>query len=148
MAEYATEDQVKAYLDATGTAYEDADVTRLIDQCEREVDNGIGVRARDATTGLRYVPANLVAYKADALARAVGAQVEYHLVKGEGFFAEFRPQQTTGRDYSVAEREPYLAPKARMELSTAGLMKLTAGSTHRYPWGDIPNQNVDDIVFP
>jgi len=102
---YANAADCTDYID--GLVIDDpASFDRLIARAERDVDGLLGAYPRDATTGLKWDPTRLYAWQADALARAVAAQVEYLLaldVVGAGASAIIGRQATAvkGPDFEV-----------------------------------------------
>lgn len=123
---------------------EDSDsLQRVIDIAERDIDMAMGPGHRDDTTGLKINPTTLVDYRKRALARAVAYQTEYRLVKQDAFFINFRPEERSGPEGSSKGREPFIAPKAQMELAYGNLYRLVTGHGRRGNVYDIPNQNID-----
>jgi len=146
MSTYATLSQVrKVYT----SSLSDDDLKKLIDTAEREINMALGNWSLDLETGLKLDPTRLAGFRSISLYRAVAFQCEYHEVKGEAFFIEFRAQTTSGRDFNLQGQEPYIAPKASQELANARLYRLTAGAPYPYGLlGSLPNQNFDDFVYP
>lgn len=149
MATYAVQQDVVDYI--PGFVVDDATaLEQLIEICERDVDNAMGHKRWmvNETTGLRLDPTQLTSFQAKQLARAVAAQVEYRLAKGEDFFVAFRPDAQSGPDGAITGKEPFLAPKARMELARAGLFRLWGRMVTRRPWrlSSLPNQNIGDFL--
>jgi len=123
---------------------EDSDSLQLMmDIAERDVDMALGPGYRNPTTGLKIDPTTLVEFRRLALSRAVAYQTEYRLVKGDAFFVNLRPDARSGPEGSFEGREPYIAPKAQMELSYGNLYRLVTGHGRRGNVYDIPNQNID-----
>lgn len=122
---------------------DDADSLELvIQQAERDVDMALGPGWRSPTTGLKITPLTLVEYRKNALSRAVAYQAEYRMIKGDAFFVSFRPESQSGPDGSITGQEPFIAPKASMELAYGNLYRLVTGHGKRGNVYDLPNQNV------
>lgn len=148
MSTYATLEDLDDDFPNIATRYpDDAERQKLLDEAEDDVDMSLGVYPPDASTGLKLNPAVLLGYQKIALKKAVFAQVEYRLVKGPAFFIESRPENQSGPEGSREGKEPYLGPKARMQITRAHLFRLTSSNSRgRAQQIFIPNQNVDDNV--
>lgn len=138
MALYATQDDVAEYVIGT-VDISDIDLAeRLLEQCERELDD-ILVRNTWSWDDARKIdPAILAPYQAAALMRATCAQFEYHRTMGEDFFVKPQPErvrQPEGGGYDG--RLPVIAPKAYRELADSDLLHTTGslGGVDRQGWG-------------
>lgn len=124
MSVYATRADVEAYGVAVPAG---AAGQAIIDRAERDVDRSL--RGPLLDTGLRYNPAEtsvaaagyLTAVRKEALKRAVAAQTEYRLAKGEDFFIHAQHSRVSGPDFTTEGRLPYIGPKVYQELSGTGL---------------------------
>lgn len=101
----------------------DEELTRLLFQCETEIDNHLSV---PYTVD---IPRKIILEEQEettirGLRNATCAQAEYHLHMGEAFFVEGNiiPE---GPDTTMARRAPKIAPKAMTELVQAGLIRMT-----------------------
>lgn len=144
MTAYATtsdfEDIVPDFTVSNPTALE-----ARLNEATNDIDAALGRIGRNSTTGNKLQPATLLTWQQESLKRACCYQAEYRIVKGPDFFINFRPDTTSGPDGVVTGREPYLAPKCRMELTQARLFRLWGGiGMHPY-WYPVPNQNIDDL---
>lgn len=119
------------------TALED-----VLVKASRDVEYAVGRYGRDETTSQKFDPTVMTAWQLTCLKNAVCAQAEYRMMKGEEFFVNFRPQSTSGPDGRVEGKEPYLAPRASLELTQGRLFKLWGGRGQRPMW--YPNQNIGD----
>lgn len=120
MGLYATVGDVNSYIPG-GSGLTDPELEKVIEAASRDIDRASGYRGWDEATGLFFTPGDLSAPRATGLSRAVAAQVEYRLTKGEQFFIEAqRPSQAD------QTREPRVGPKAIEELSAVGL-RVTTG---------------------
>lgn len=117
------------------------DETSLLEEAQDLIDLAVGRYPVDPTTGLKFVPATMLAPAAASLSLATIYQGEYMLIKGPEFFIEEVPLDPSGPDGSQKGREPLLAPKARRKLSQAGLFNLIGRSQVPFP-----NQNWQDYV--
>lgn len=118
-----------------------ADKAALLEEAQDYIDLAVGRYVVDPTTGLKFVPANMLDPAVEALSLATIYQAEYMLIKGPEFFIEEVPLDPAGPDGSQKGREPLLAPKARRKLSQAGLFNLIGRSQVPFP-----NQNWQDYV--
>lgn len=127
MATYATQADFEAYVE--GWVTEDAAaLERLLKRAEKDIDREINTvvpegTVPDPTTDLIILPIELDAWRKKSLSRAVCAQAEYRLAKGEDFFVE--KQMRVGEFATTSAKEPRLAPKAKEELLQGQFLALT-----------------------
>lgn len=120
---YTTTAAVQAYCTDLVVLPAGAELDRLIERCERDVDRQVAPVTRDTATGLRVKPAtDLAGWQAQALSRAVGAQVAYRVTMGDEFFLEDQFASVSGPEFSTRGQRARLAPEAREELLAAGLL--------------------------
>lgn len=118
---YATASEVDDYLfEAQINPPEQGPTPELIERAERDVDRVIGGPLPEGAA-LRLDPALLTDSQRTALARAVGAQVEYRLLSGETSFAE--SEDVSGPDLTVISRWTRIGPKVAEELAGHGLIR-------------------------
>lgn len=121
MPTYASAAQIEALLpgvDVTDAAAFD----RLIERAERDVDDLLGPWPRSVQLGgLKWDLSRLDAWQADAVRRAVAAQVEYLLAVGEHTFVTPTPTRTKGPDFEVeygdGGQRPRHGPRVAVELA-------------------------------
>lgn len=125
MSTYATLAEWRAYPENRAPT-SDAEAQSILDAAERDVEMGaLGpVGRRWLATGLKYDPATMAAWKADALMRAVCAQANYRVLQGPDFFEEAQYDSVSAK-VSVQGRLPMIAPRVRMELLNTGLVVNT-----------------------
>lgn len=128
-----------------GFVVEDSDALEtILAQAENDIDAAVGL-GPEGSSIRKFDPDNLNTGQSSALARATAAQAEYRMHMGEQFFIEGRQKEVRGRDGQIQGPLPYLAPKARIELTRGRLFNLWGGrATNGFTL--IPNQNVDDII--
>jgi hypothetical protein len=134
MGAYATGEEVAAYLsdnpdldlppgvDEDGEAIPSSELERLIAHAERDVDRAIGGPPVLLATGLRLDPTALSAAQRGALARAVGAAVEYRLsIDSEALVGadDYVPSEVS--IINRAGRPP--GPRVAEEMSGYGLIR-------------------------
>lgn len=145
MPTYADAAAVKAYtsIDALD-ALADAEIDKLLIEAERDIDSAVGARARDETTGLKFVPSTLTTHEEDVLSRATCAQVEYRFIMGPEFFIRAQHDRTKGPEFEVDGKLPIVGPKTWRELEGSGLLALTTSyaGIDAPPWADFA-YNVD-----
>lgn len=126
---YATITDCRDYIDTADDGVADADLEKVLDAAEHDVDNALITPVADnrSATGLRYDPSALLPWQTVALTRAVCAQVEYRLVMGPDFFIQAQHDRVQGPDFRTFGRLPYLGPKAVRELEGSGLIALVGG---------------------
>lgn len=138
MSTYAHPQDLTNYLaDTNVTAPVDAGAAdRLLQRAEYEVDTllaGFGVP--NSSTGLKYNPTvDLQDWQQSALARAVCAQAEYHLVMGDEFFVQGQYDQWQGPDFGASGKLPYFGPKVSMELAGTGIARSAGVSSVSTSW--------------
>jgi hypothetical protein len=142
MPEYSSPDDY-ADFDPTFTVPDDTtELEAVLTVAERDIEYAIGVYGR-SSTGSKIDVDGLDEWRSTCLIRAVCAQAQYHMFKGEEFFASGRPTAQSSREGSIASQEPYIGPKASTELSRGGFYRLTTGHGRLNPYA-LPNQNIDD----
>lgn len=128
---YATDADLTAY--AAEVGYTDrlpdaAARANLLAAAEHDVDDLIGLGARDPGTGLYYTAADVAAMgtdQADPLKRAVCAQVLYRIEMGPEHFVRAQRERVTGRAFSADGKLPIVGPQAERELLHSDLQQLT-----------------------
>lgn len=136
---YATSDDYNAF-DPANTI-PDAELDPLLSAASKEIDWALGLYGRNTTTGDKIDPTLLVQWRKDALAWATCAQAQYHLFKGEEFFASLRPQRQTSREGTIEGQEPFISPRASAELTRGYFYRLAVGKDSSQYLYDLPNQN-------
>jgi hypothetical protein len=119
-------------------------VTRLLETCERDVDRELRLltgTTRNATTGLKIDPADLTAWQANRLSRAVCAQYLYRTQQTPEFFSRPQYDETRGPDFSTKGRLQRVSPDVYDELDGTGLLRVSgigsismAAYSDEYPW--------------
>lgn len=84
---------------------------RLVMRAERDVDSLLGPLGRYSDTGLKVNPADLEEWAADALKRAVAAQVEHLIAVGPANVAAPAAKRTKGPDFEVEHGDGGAAPR-------------------------------------
>lgn len=141
MPTYATAADVRAYtqLDALD-ALADADIEKLIDAAERDIDSAVGHFTIEDGQTLKFAPiSKLDTTQRDTLNRATCAQVEYRHVMGPEFFVRAQHAKVSGPEFSTEGTLPEVGPGAWRELEGSGLLKLTTtwgGRGSDPPWRD------------
>jgi hypothetical protein len=135
---YATPEDYAAF--DPSSQMEDTELEPLLATAQKDIDWALGLYGRDVDTGDKINVEMLTAWRAAALAWAVCAQAQYHLFKGEEFFASLRPLRQSSREGSIEGQEPFISPRASAELTRANFYRLTSGKGSRDLY-DLPNQN-------
>lgn len=123
MPTYATLTQVRD--EVADAPADDAELTKLIERAERDIDRSVGAYRTSVDTGRKFDPTTLETVPRDALMRATCEQVRFRLLMGERFFT--RPQHTdvSGPDYTTKGKLQRIGPATVDELESGGLFKLT-----------------------
>lgn len=138
---YATPDDMPLF-DPTFVVPDDTtELEGLLEVASRDIELAIGLYGRDATTGDKLNVANLVEWRQKSIARACCAQAQYHMFKGEEFFASVRPMEQGTREGSMKGQEPFIGPKCSSELARGGFYRLTSGRGRSYDYYELPNQD-------
>lgn len=127
MPTYATRAAFEAYVEGW-TTDDPAALDRLLERAERDVDYAAGGWPIDPATGLKFDPATLPTWQADALSRATCAQAEYRHSMSEEFMVKAQHSRVSGPDFTVDGELPYVGPKVLRELASGGLLR-SGGST-------------------
>lgn len=141
MPTYATAAEVKDYTQLVDlAALGDADIDKLIDAAERDVDSAVGHFPIDDGETLKFAPiSKLDTTQRDTLKRATCAQVEYRYTMGPQFFIRAQRAKTKGPEFETEGALPEFGPGAWRELEGSGLLKLTttwSGRGAEPPWRD------------
>lgn len=121
MATYATVGQLRDYADLVGGA--DPDLETVLARAERDVEAVEPGDSLDTATGLSYDPANMEAWKTQALSRAVCAQAEYRISRGEPALVDAQYDRVSGPDFTTEGLLPHIGPKVWRELAAGGLLR-------------------------
>lgn len=124
---YITVEQLRDYTGfPVDDFYTEERLQEAVDQAVIYIGVAIGRYTPDDTTGVKLNKNLLRPYQVTALENATSAQAEYILVKGPEFFANWRPDRTSGPDGTAEGKEKLLAPKAQLELTRGRLFRLTS----------------------
>lgn len=108
---------------------------RLVEAAERDVDSVLGTYPRDPSTGLKWDPALLYPWQADALARAVAAQAEYLVEVGPATVTP-AAKSIKGPDFELdygdaGAGRPRIGPKVARELEPIADLVRVVGARAR-----------------
>lgn len=124
---YITVEQLRTYTGfPVDDFYTEDRLAEAVESATMYIDVALGRYAPDDTTGSKLNKTLLRPFQVTALENATAAQAEYILVKGPEFFANWRPDRTSGPDGTVEGKEKLLAPKAQLELTRGRLFRLTS----------------------
>jgi hypothetical protein len=129
---YATIAQLREWTGQDATALPDPTATTLLLAAQQDIDSlAVATQPLDATTGLRFDPADLDTARTLVLARATCAQAAYRQAMGEDFFTGGQYAEVSGPDYSTKGKLGRIAPRVYRELAGAGLVRLTTTTATR-----------------
>lgn len=117
----------------------DADVTKLIEDAERDIDRCVGFQRPNGDDTRKFVPADLSARSALALERATVAQAMYRRQMGPKFFLHGQYSEVQGPEFTTRGTLPYISPAAFSELEAGDLLRLSTswgGVSEAPSWAD------------
>jgi hypothetical protein len=128
--DYFTDDSIYS---AGFTVTDAAELARLLERCERDVDSFVGPWSVDLTTGTRFGdlvndenPQALTAAQIIALKDAVACQALYRAELGEAEWLHGSFDSISGPDFATTGKRDRVSPQSKSLLANAGLLVRSA----------------------
>ena len=140
---YATIDD---YREQTGDATtSDAEVTRLLEAAERDVDRAVGFHPTNEDTGLKFDPVTMHARDSKSIRRATIVQAQYRAAMGDEFFVKDQYAEVSGPEFTTKGKLARISPAVFDELQNGNVLNLSTswkGAGDAPPWEGFA-RNVD-----